>query len=1429
MERKNKHIKLSKVETFRALQRATAVLIFAFMFIQINTAKAQVISNSGATINLAGGVVVQTDTVANQSGLITNNGIFNLNGDYRNEATTEGNGTINLAGSWLNTGTFNADNSTVQFNGTDLQTITKTGGEYFYNLIINNSGISGVNRIILSQQITVSNVLSLSQGNIDPAAHTVFLTNSAISALNYTSTTGSRIIGKFQRGVNSLGTYLFPVGTLANYNPLNITNNTLTAPGTVLSEFVAVDPGDLGLPLTDLTSDDSVEVYQTYDDGYWNLVSDAFSVGDFDVNIDGAGFTTPIQDITKVLKRDTGNDWSLDGTHKDAIGTVGFRNHLASNISPTGSQFALAFGRPKIWTHPEDTAVCDGFSASFTVYATGRKPLTYQWQVNTGSGWVNLNNGGIYSGATSKTLQLSATNLAMDGYQYRVIVRDARGNPNTSNAATLTVNPIPIALATPQIDTLCDYGTTNVVISTSNGVVGTTFVLEVIRTGVITGTETTLIGGNLIQHTLHNPTDVYDYVEYRIIPTGPNTTYCVGVADTVRIYVNPTPRAIATVFRDTICNDTYDRITLTSPSVFASGATTFDYTSVVTGGITGNSADTDLPKGYDIEDLLHNPTTEFNAAPHVVTYTVTPKLTSYLGCSNGPTVIAEVTVHPTPYTFFSYVDNVHCYQEANGEATVTAFNTSPNIFTYQWNDPLNQTTAYADSLDVGTYIVTVTDNQQCVTYDTVTITQPDLLVASIDSSENVTCFGWTDGWAYASAEGGNGGYNYLWTPGDYTTSYIKDIGGNQYTVKVTDIRGCSDSTIVSIRESAGITASVSITPVRCYGENNGVLSAFAPQANSFDWYSSETSTYLGSGATISNLSPGEYKVVIADERGCSITIDKNIIEQPDSLIATVTNDTISCAGSADGITISTVSGGNTLLGHDYMYNWSTGETTSFLFDLSGGQYVLTVSDWLGCVATDTAFIYEPPLFESFITKTDVTCFGDNNGTIELTASGGNGDYHYEWNTTDTTTILTDLLAGTYTVTISDRLGCEIYDTTIITEPDEIIATINKTDIQCFGFNNGTANVDITGGNGGYSITWSNGSTEDTITGLVQGTYYVDIVDINGCDASDTVEISQPTEIQNNLQKTNITCFGFNNGQISVNPVGGITPYTYSWSHDTLITVNSLTDLGPGPYTVYVTDSNDCVIASDVELTQPDPLIASINKTDITCFGDDDGSIAIDMYGGTPAYNYTWSNGTTASSEMWLGKGFYSINITDAQDCKVDTIVEIVEPDKLIIEPVLGRSTCPDVQDGSIELNITGGVGYYSIFWSNGNTEENLYDIRSGKYTVFIYDENSCELKADIILPSGKDYCIDIPSAFSPNKDGQNDLWSIYDMEELYPNATIEVFDRRGVRVFYSKGYSADKFWDGTYQGRALPMDSYYYIIYLKNGLGRISGTVTIIR
>ncbi|MBA7553745.1 hypothetical protein ES705_46344 [subsurface metagenome] len=301
--------------------------------------------------------------------------------------------------------------------GNNNQSITSPGGETFYNMTINNSGVSfATNRILLQDNVDISGILSVSQGNVVTGVYTLYLTNKTPVSLNYTSTTGSRVIGKFERGINpTTGNYLFPLGSNSNYNPLNLTINSAPTAGSVLSEFFVADPGSSGLPLPD----PPVEVYDAFDDGYWSLTAkNGFSSNDFNINLDGAGFTPPVQNITRIIKRPSGGNWLLDGTHSDAIGNVTYRNNLTGGISATGNHFGFGMARPLFWVHPADTAVCDGTIAFFTVIATGLDPFSYQWQENRGTGWNNISDAGIYSGTTTDILQLSITTLVMDDYQH---------------------------------------------------------------------------------------------------------------------------------------------------------------------------------------------------------------------------------------------------------------------------------------------------------------------------------------------------------------------------------------------------------------------------------------------------------------------------------------------------------------------------------------------------------------------------------------------------------------------------------------------------------------------------------------------------------------------------------------------------------------------------------------------------------------------------------------------------------------------------------------------------------------------------------------------------------------------------------------------------------------------------------------------------
>ncbi len=1626
------------------------VLCFSLLLFQSNTLKAQVLNNNGAVISVTAGVVLQGDTLENTAtGNIKNNGTIGLRGHYINVGTTEGNGIYNIQGNWTNTGTFNADASTVNFIGSNNQIITSTGGELFFDLTINNSGASSVtNRIILLNNVNISNNLTIAQGNVETGANTLYLTNPLTTSLDYTSVTGSRVIGKFERGINAADNYLFPIGSDDNYNPMNLSFNAIQSAGSVLSEFISSDPDSIGLPLPDpgyLNPADSVEVYDADSTGYWSVTANGFASDDFDVNLDGTGFTVPDQNVTRIIKRPNGGDWTLDGKHKDAISPVAYRNTLIGGVAGTGHHFGWGHIRPRIQTQPADTAICDGESATFSIVATGRGTLTYEWQVlELSGGWQDITDDAIYDNSDTDTLLIMAADTSMNGYKYRVTVFDSLGNFHRSNAqATLTVNPRPEATATPQMDTICNGETTHIVLTST--VPGTSFALTVLYDGSGFGANTTL-DGDTIKQTLNNLTLFADSVVYRIFPTGPGSTSCGGTADTVIIWVeptveinavsdticngdatnimvtspntttngirytwtvadnpnitgesnstgngqdidtaieqnltntsltkqlvqyvitpwtvnasdnnectdvgevitidiwieptveinavndticdgdntnimvtspntttngirytwtvadnpnitgesnsigngqnistaiiqtldnvsdskqlvqyvitpwtvnasdynectdagevitidiwiNPTPRLITTILRDTICNDTRTHITLTTPTVLTDGIVTFDYTSIADAGLTGNSSANDLIHDDIIEDLLHN-NTAYPAYPLVVRYTIIPRTLS-TGCAYGPIVTDSITVHPTADTDM-FTDSVICYMESNGTASVVAEN-GHNIFTYEWNDPLNQIDSLATGLPIGWYTVTVTDNQACTKIDSVLIEQPYRLIPVIDTVKNVSCFGVGDGYIVLDPTGGNATYSYSWLPTGETTDSIGGLDGALYYVTVTDWKGCAQDTVIEVGEPPQGSIFVDPIHVSCNGENDGSAEAVTVGPYTYLWSPTGETT-----AIINNLSPGPYSVIATNAEGCEYKGSITITEPDSLLVDSIIPTRISCAGDADGTIDLFISGGNTEI--PYTYNWFSSDGTGHVTDiedqtgLSGGMYYVTINDWRNCEITDSAYINEPPFYSSSITSNDVTCNGDENGEIDLTVIGGNTEepYTFNWTTPDGTGHVTDiedqtgLSGGSYYVIITDAKDCELYDSAIIAEPDLLETFIYETNVTCFGYDDGTAKLDILGGSGGYIISWDppGGETADSIYGLSAGTYYVTVTDGNACLSTNYVEITEPEQIDNNETFENITCFGYSNGKIIITPTGGTLPYNYLWSHSTVFTDSLAENLDAGNYSVSVIDGNNCVEISSIDITQPDPLVFDLFiKDDITCYGDEDGYISFNMFGGTPDYTYTWSNGYTETSVDMLSEGLYSINVTDIHNCEIDTTVEIVEPEKLIIVPVLRMPTCPDIQDGYIELNIAGGRLPYIIYWDNGSFEEDLYEIRSGIYDVLINDSSLCEIDTSFIVRSAHDFCIKIPSAFTPNADNINDKWEI-GMRGLYPNAEIEIFNRWGKRIFFSKGYEESQYWDGTLNGKELPMDAYYYIINLKNGSKRISGTITLIR
>ena len=306
----------------------------------------------------------------------------------------------------------------------------------------------------------------------------------------------------------------------------------------------------------------------------------------------------------------------------------------------------------------------------------------------------------------------------------------------------------------------------------------------------------------------------------------------------------------------------------------------------------------------------------------------------------------------------------------------------------------------------------------------------------------------------------------------------------------------------------------------------------------------------------------------------------------------------------------------------------------------------------------------------------------------------------------------------------------------------------------------------------------------------------------------------------------MTCNNRNDGAINITASGGSGPYTYSWSHGP--TTEVLTGLSAGDYTITVTDANSCTLDSTFTIYEPAAWDVSVSVTDVTCYGENNGRVAVSVSGGIQPYNYLWSDGQTGQIVDSLSPIDYSVTITDGLGCSWVEIMTITEPLPITTETETTNASCPGVPDGAIVLNISGGTAPYIVLWSNSATTIDLTNITDGKYTVEIIDANLCTKTDSATVGIFGENCVtEIPTIITPNGDGKNDVWRIENIQ-LYLNVTIEVYTRWGKLVYRSDDGNQDP-WDGTFKGKELPMDSYHYIINLGDGSKPIIGSVTIVR
>jgi gliding motility-associated-like protein len=585
-----------------------------------------------------------------------------------------------------------------------------------------------------------------------------------------------------------------------------------------------------------------------------------------------------------------------------------------------------------------------------------------------------------------------------------------------------------------------------------------------------------------------------------------------------------------------------------------------------------------------------------------------------------------------------------------------------------------------------------------------------------------------------------------------------------YTITPATINCIGEPFILDVTVNPGIKTNAILTNNTCFESNDASITTNITGGIPFKTGKPYLISWIGPNgfssteSDILNLEKGNYTLRVEDEEGYSIT-EEFIITQP--AILAITRDltrNISCFQGNDGIIELTVSGGTT----PYLYNWTTSNGSGIIQDtknqntLTEGTYTLEVIDKNNCtIQTEIILIAPEELkIENVITQ-DVLCFGDATGTIEIDISGGTPietssgafKYFYSWSGpngfTSSSKNNTNLIAGTYNVTVTDNLDCVATANIIINQSSEVVINYTKKDVTCNGGSDGSIDIKVTGGVMPYKISWSNLANGFSLTDLTADTYVATITDANNCSKQTVILIEEPLFFVSPVV-TPISCNDKKDGAINLNLTGGIAPLSVTWSDDPTAGIQR-NNLAQGTYTVTITDSatTQCPIEETFTLTNPASIAISETIVDaIDCTIANSGSIQIETSGGTAPYSFLWNTGDTTKDLENIPPGDYTIEITDKNGCQLTKQFNIFRQEPLAV--VLEESTITDCNLNSISkrtaAKVSGGFLPYTYSWSAGtvsNSDTSVMNTsQNGAYTLTVTDDKGCT--------KSKSFIIDIP-------------------------------------------------------------------------------------
>jgi len=666
---------------------------------------------------------------------------------------------------------------------------------------------------------------------------------------------------------------------------------------------------------------------------------------------------------------------------------------------------------------------------------------------------------------------------------------------------------------------------------------------------------------------------------------------------------------------------------------------------------------------------------------------------------------------------------------ANWSATddYVSFIPHQQTFNYAWSSIGSG--ASATNLTAGTYSVIATDGDGCG--DTVDFVIEGPTQIDIDTTiTQPSCQGDTDGQIAVTATGGNGGaFTFAWNTGA-TGSPLTNIGAGTYTVTATDVDGCEDSLTIVIADPAAVTITFDVDSASCFGGNDGQITATGAGGTSgtFTFLWSTTST----ANPLTTLTAGTYTVTATDGNGCTAVDSATVLEPATAVTVSADSTDESCSGAGDGTASATGAGGTGTL----TYAWSNGATTQNITGLTANTYTVTATDENGCTATASTIVNAAGsgVSISIVDSTDVSCNGGNDGqAVAGTPTGGATPYTIAWTTGATTDTISNLTAGTYTVTATDNNGCEGTDEVTIIEPaTSVIASITvNSNATCNGGNEGSLTASGSGGTGTITFVWSNGATTATITGLTADNYTVTATDANGCTDTETQGISEPTAVSVSITPTQPTCSG-GTGSAAATAGGGTGTIGFVWSNGA--TTATITGLTADTYTVTATDANGCTDTESTIISAAGAITIAFATDSVDCNGGSDGEATANVTGASGTISYAWSNSGSSQTITGLTAGNYTVTITDGNGCTATNDTTIFQPATGVGVAVGGTNVnCNAGNDGVAGALASGGTPGYTYAWSNGGSTDTITGLTAGVYRVTATDANGCTAVDSVTL------------------------------------------------------------------------------------------------